>query len=106
VGRCMVVVGQLRAVLTLLAKYCVSLRDYPREVAGWVLAAATPAMAISTFLTTRFHRRSLRHVWLLAGVIRCAACLWWMSSLDNFTSKQHIALMVGSWGLFLGLIPP
>jgi len=102
----MLLLVQLLAVLTLLAKYCVSLRDYPREVAGWVLAAATPAMAISTFLTTRFHRRSLRHVWLLAGVIGCAACLWRMSSLDSYTSKQQVALIVACWGMFLGLIPP
>src|SRR5262249_39382618 len=33
-------------------------------------------------------------------------CLWWMSSVDNFTSKAQLALMVGCWGLFLGLFPP
>jgi hypothetical protein len=93
-------------VLTLLAKYCVALRDYPRDVAGWVLAPATPTMAIATILTTRFHSRALRHVWLFMGVIGCAVCLWWMSSLDNFTSKQHVAFMVGCWGLFVGLFPP
>src|SRR6516165_8581286 len=97
---------QLLAVLTLIAKYCLALRDYPREVAGWVLAPATLTMAISTFLTTWFHRRSLRHFWLLVGVVGCAACLWWMSSADNFTSKEHVALMVGCWGLFVGLLPP
>ncbi len=102
----MLLLIQLLAVLTMLAKYGVSLRDYPRETAGWLLAAATPMMALSTFLTTWFHRRSLRHVWLLAGVVGCAACLWWMSSMDNFTSKQHVALMVACWGAFLGLIPP
>jgi hypothetical protein len=89
-----------------LAKYCVALRDYPRDVAGWVLAPATPTMAIATILTTRFHSRALRHVWLFIGVIGCAVCLWWMSSLDNFTSKQHVAFMVGCWGLFVGLFPP
>jgi MFS family permease len=102
----MLLLLQLLAVLTLLANYCVRLRDYPREVAGWLLAPASLTMAVSTLLTTRFHRRSLRHVWLLAGVIGCGACLWWISSVDNFTSKQHVALMVACWGLFLGLIPP
>src|SRR5215471_3567402 len=63
-------------------------------------------MAISTLLTTWFHRRSLRHLWLLVGVVGCAVCLWWMSSVDNFTSKEQVALMVGCWGLFLGLFPP
>ena len=63
-------------------------------------------MAISTFLTTWFHRRALRHFWLLIGVVGCAACLWWMSSVDNFTSKGQVALMVGCWGLFVGLFPP
>jgi hypothetical protein len=63
-------------------------------------------MAVSTFLTTYFHRRSLRHVWLLAGVVGCAACLWWMASLDNFSSKGQIALTMACWGLCLGLLAP
>jgi hypothetical protein len=29
-----------------------------------------------------------------------------MSSVDNFTSKQRVALMIGCWGLFIGLLPP
>jgi MFS family permease len=97
---------QLLAGLSVIANYCTGLRDYPREVAGWVLAPASLTMAISTFLTTWFHRRALRHVWLLVGVFGCAACLWWMSSLDNFTSKEKAAFMVGCWGLFIGLFPP
>jgi MFS family permease len=102
----MLMLVQLLAVLTLMAKYCLALRDYPREVAGWVLAPASLTMAASTFLTTRFHRRSLRHLWLLVGVVGCSACLWWMSSVDNFTSKGQLALMVGCWGVFVGLFPP
>jgi MFS family permease len=97
---------QLLAVLTLMANYCTELRDYPREVAGWVLAPATPAMAVSTVLTTWFHRRGLRHFWLLVGVAGCSGCLWWMSSVDGFTSKGQVALMIGCWGLFVGLFPP
>jgi MFS family permease len=102
----MLLLLQLLAVLTLMAKYCVGLRDYPREVAGWVLAPATLTMAVSTFLTTWFHYRALRHFWLLVGVVGCAVCLWWMSSVDNFTSKEQVAWMIGCWGLFVGLIPP
>jgi MFS family permease len=97
---------QLLAVLTVLAKYCTAFRDYPRETAGWVLAPATLTMAVSTFLTTWNHRRALRHLWLFIGVVGCAGCLWWMSSLDAFTSKEKAALMVGCWGLFVGLFPP
>jgi MFS family permease len=97
---------QLLAVLTLMARYCTALRDYPRAVAGWILAPATLTMATSTFLTTYFHRRALRHLWLLVGVVGCAVCLWWMSSVDNFTSKEQVALMVGCWGIFVGLFPP
>src|SRR5215471_4001990 len=63
-------------------------------------------MAASTFLTTRFRRRALRHAWLLVGVVGCATCLWWMSSVDNFTSKGQIAWMIGCWGVFVGLFPP
>jgi hypothetical protein len=48
----------------------------------------------------------LRHVWLIVGVLGVAACEWWLSSLDNFTSKGHLALMLACWAGFLGLIPP
>jgi len=102
----MLLLVQLLAVLTLVAEYLTELRDYPREVAGWILAPTTATMTISTFLTTYFHRRSLRHFWLLVGVLGCAGCLWWLSTVDNFTSKEWIALMMGCWGLFVGLLPP
>ena len=97
---------QLLAVLTLMANYCLELRDYPRDVTGWILAPASLTMMASTILTTWFHRRSLRHVWLLIGVVGCAGCLWRMSYVDNFTSKGEVALMIGCWGLFVGLFPP
>jgi MFS family permease len=102
----MLLLVQLLAVMTLMASYLVELRDYPRTVAGWILAPATITMVVSTLLTTYFRRRSLRHFWLLTSVLGCAACLWWMSSVDNFTSKERIALMMACWGLFLGLLPP
>jgi MFS family permease len=102
----MLLLVQLLMVLTLISKYCLELRDYERDVAGWVLAPATMTMALSTYLTVRFRRPGLRHVWQFVGVVGCAACIWWMSSLDDFTSKGRIALMVGCWGLFVGLIPP
>jgi MFS family permease len=102
----MLMLVQLLAVLSLMANYCIGLRDYPREVTGWILAPASLAMAVTTFLTTRFRYRPLRHAWLLVGVVGCAACLWWMSYVDNFTSKGHIAWMIGCWGLFVGLFPP
>lgn len=81
-------------------------RYYPRAVAGWVLAPATLTMAVSTILTTWFQRPALRRWWLLVGVAGCAACVWWMASADNFTGKRHVALMLGCWGLFVGLFPP
>jgi hypothetical protein len=102
----MLLLVQLLAVMTLMASYLVDLRDYPRVTAGWVLAPATLTMVVSTSLTTYFHPRSLRHLWLLTSVVGCATCLWWMSSIDNFTSKERIALMMACWGLFLGLLPP
>lgn len=102
----MLLLVQLLAVLIFLANYCLELRDYPRDTTGWILAPATPAMAATTVLTFWFRPRALRHVWLLIGVLGCAACLWWMSSFDAFTSKQQVALAVGCWGLFVGLLPP
>jgi MFS family permease len=97
---------QLLAVLSIVAKYCLELRDYPRDTTGWILAPATPAMVATTALTFWFRPRALRHVWLLIGVLGCAGCLWWMTSFDAFTSKQQVALAVGCWGLFVGLLPP
>jgi MFS family permease len=96
----------ISAVLAVLSKYMTELRDYPREVAGWVLAPASLMMAASTLLTTYFHRRRMRHTWLLAGVLGSAGCVWWLSSIDNFTPKGHIAAIQAVWGLFLGLLPP
>jgi hypothetical protein len=66
----------------------------------------TLTMGATTLLTTWFHRRSLRHVWLVVGVLGAAACVWWLSSLDNFTQKERVAVMLACWGAFLGLIPP
>jgi DHA2 family multidrug resistance protein len=94
------------AVVAIVSKYMTELRDYPREDAGWILAPASLTMATSTLLTTCFRRRSLRHVWLLVGVLGTSGCVWWLSSIDNFTPKEHIATMLALWGLFLGLLPP
>ena len=96
----------LVAVLTIIGMYATELRDYPRITAGWLIVPNTLAMATTTFLTTWFHRRSLRHFWLFLGVVGTAGCTWWMSSLDNFTSKEHLALMLACWGAFLGFFPP
>jgi hypothetical protein len=96
----------LVGVLTIVGLYATELRGYPRITAGWLMVPTTLTMACTTFLTTRFHRRSLRHVWLLVGVVGTAACVWWLSSLNNFTAKEHVAVLLACWGAFLGLIPP
>jgi MFS family permease len=96
----------LVAVLTIVGTYATELRGYPRVTAGWLMVPTAVTMAATTLLTTWFHRRGLRHVWLLAGVLGTAACTWWLSSLDNFTPKEHLALILACWGAFLGLIPP
>jgi MFS family permease len=94
------------AVLTIVGMYATELRDYPRITAGWLMAPAALTMASTTLLTIWFHRRGLRHVWLIVGFVGAAACTWWLSSLDNFTSKEHITFVLACWGAFLGLIPP
>jgi MFS family permease len=96
----------LAAVLTIVGKYLIELRDDPRVVAGWVMVPASFAMAASTLLTTVFHRRRLRHFWLFVGVVGTSACLWWLGSLDNFTAKEHVALILACWGAAIGLFPP
>jgi MFS family permease len=102
----MLLLLELGAVMGLMGKYLTGLRDFPRDTAGWILASATPAMAAATLLTVVFHRRSLRFVWFLVGVSGSAASLWWMSSVDNFTSKEQVATMLGCWGFCIGLYPP
>ncbi len=94
------------AVLTIVGLYCTELRGYPRITAGWLMVPTSVTMAATTFLTTWFHRRSLRHVWLVVGLVGSAACVWWMSSIDNFTAKERLVVMLACWGAFLGLIPP
>jgi hypothetical protein len=96
----------LVGVLTIIGLYATELRGYDRTTAGWLMVPTTLTMASATFLTTWFHRRSLRHVWLVVGVVGTAACIWWLSSLDNFTPKEKVALILACWGAFLGLIPP
>jgi MFS family permease len=96
----------MAAVLTIVGIYCTELRGYPRVVTGWLMVPTSVAMATTTFLSIRFHRRSLRHVWLIVGMIGCSACVWWLSSIDNFTAKEHVAAILACWGAFLGLIPP
>ena len=102
----MLMLLQLLAVLTLMANYCLELRDYSRHRDGVGPGAGDAHHGIATLLTTRFRPRALRHFWLFIGVVGCAVCLWWMSSADNFTSKEQVALMIGCWGLFVGLFPP
>jgi MFS family permease len=97
---------QLVGVLTIVGLYAIELRGYDRTTAGWLMVPTALAMASTTALTTWRHRRSLRHVWLLVGVVGTAASVWWLSSLDNFTPKEHVALILACWGGFLGLIPP
>jgi MFS family permease len=97
---------QMVGVLTIVGMYATELRDYPRTTAGWLMVPTTLTMASTTFLTVWFHRRGLRHIWLMAGIVGTTACVWWMSSIDNFTAKENVGLMFACWGAFLGLIPP
>jgi MFS family permease len=97
---------QLVGVLTIVGLYATELRDYPRITAGWLMVPTTLTMASTTFLTIWLRRRGLRHVWLVMGVVGAAACIWWLSALDNFTAKEDVAVILGCWGAFLGLIPP
>jgi MFS family permease len=96
----------LVGVLTIVGLYATELRAYPRTTAGWLMVPTCLTMGTTTFLTLWFHRRSLRHVWLVVGMAGAAACVWWLSSLDNFTPKEHVALILACCGAFLGLIPP
>jgi hypothetical protein len=99
-------VTQLVGVLTIVGLYATELRGYDRTTAGWLMIPTTLAMASTTALTTWFHWRSPRHVQLVVGIVGTAACVWWLSSLDNFTPKEHVSLILACRGAFLGLIPP
>src|SRR5262249_40235522 len=102
----MLMLLQLLAGLTVMASYCTKLRDYPRDVAGWVLAPASLTMALSTFLTIWFHRPALRHFWLLIGVVGCAGCLWWRWWAYGLRGRGRVALWWAGGGCFWGLFPP
>jgi hypothetical protein len=77
---------------------------------------ATPGCALEHHRDHRTHvnanpacaaqRRGLRHIWLVVGVVGATACIWWLSALDNFTAKEHVAVILACWGAFLGLFPP
>ena len=82
-----VMLTQLVGVLTIVGMYATQLRDYPRVTAGWLMVPTTLSMASTTFLTTWFHRRSLRHVWLVVGVLGTTACVWWLG-LGQKQSRQ------------------
>jgi hypothetical protein len=43
---------------------------------------------------------------LLVGALGSSACIWWMSSIDNFTPKEDLSVMLAAWGGFVGLFPP
>jgi hypothetical protein len=34
-------------------------------------------------------------VWLVVEFVGTAAYIWWLSSIDNFTSKEHIPVILG-----------
>src|SRR6516162_9398177 len=89
---------QMVGVLTIVGQYATELRDYPRITAGWLMVPTTLTMAGTTLLTTWLHRRGLRHVWLVVGVVGAAACIWWLSALDNFTAKEQVAVILAFWG--------
>ena len=96
----------LGAVVSIMGTYLTELRDEPRVVAGWVMAPAGVAMAATTLLTTFSRLRAWKHGWLFVGVIGAAACLWWISTLDNFTAKEDLALRMACWGACIGLFAP
>jgi MFS family permease len=96
----------LVAVMTIVGLYATELRGYPRTTASWLMVPTALTMSTTTLLTTWFQRRSLRHVWLVVGMVGAAVCVWWLSSLDNFTPKEHVAGILACWGAFVGLIPP
>ncbi|HVS37292.1 MAG TPA: MFS transporter [Gemmataceae bacterium] len=94
------------AVLTIVGTYATELRGYPRTTAGWLTVPPALTMSVTSLVTTWFQRRRLRHLWLVVGMAGAAACIWQLSSLDNFTPKEHIAGLLACWGAFVGLIPP
>src|SRR5207244_3747979 len=96
----------LVAVLTVVGMYATELRDYPRTTASWLMVPGTLTVASASIGATWFPRRRLRHVGRVVGVVGVAAGEWWLSSLDDFTPKEHLALMLACWAAFLGLIPP
>ena len=88
----------LVAVLTIIGMYCTEFAA-TRESRGLADGADLVTMATTTFLTTRFQRRSLRHVWLITGITGSAACVWWFRR----STISHQRASAGDAGLLGGL---
>ena len=87
------------AVLTIVTCTPLNCRVLSWTTAGWLMVQLTLAMALTTFLTTWFHRRGLRHVWLIVGRGGVGGqCLAGCRRTDNFTPKEHVALILACWG--------
>ena len=95
----------LSGVLGLLAAFLTDLHEYPRATAGLIMAAATPGMAISSILCAVFQTRRTRQLWLVSGVVTSTLATWLLAGANDFTSKEHLMLLVFVWGLAVGLLP-
>ena len=98
---------QLLAVLTLMANYCLELRDYPRDGDRLDPGAGdadhggldVPDHLVSSpGAAARLAARSASS----AAPAVCGGCPPWTTS----RAREQVALMIGCWGLFVGLFPP
>ncbi len=101
----MLLILQLAAVLGVLGQYMTELRQYPRGLAGTIFFPAGPAMLAGTLLCSPIRSRRLRHLTLLTGVLGTAAAIWWLAAIDLGTDRRQLAIGVGVWGFFLGMLP-
>jgi DHA2 family multidrug resistance protein len=103
----------LYSVLSLTAKYMLSLRGYPRTTSGWVLLPLGVGMLLSMFGTaflassqnerTRQWSEDTRQMRLILGMALSSITVWHLAQIDLYTSKFWTAGMLFLVGFALGL---
>jgi EmrB/QacA subfamily drug resistance transporter len=91
-------------IVPLLTVYMAVTRDYMRSTAGLVLLPAVATMGMSLALGARYGDRSNRKPRLILGLATMTVGTWLLSSLDLFTDKRWLAVVVAFWAFGAGLV--
>jgi DHA2 family multidrug resistance protein len=94
------------AVISLLANYMVTTRQYPRTTTGLVFLPGALAMGAALVLSGLIGMRWSRKVRLVLGMAGLAFATWQLTIIDLYTDKFLIGLYFTLWGASAGLMLP